>query len=155
VTHLHHVGLTVGDLEASIDFYCALLDAVVKERSTSSGPEIETLTGLPGASLLTADLELRDGAIVELIQYVSPPAAKLVQRRNQPGHTHVGFAVDDIDAIHARLAARDSSPPARPIVINEPGSAWHGARVMYVDDPDGRTVELVSVTPLAQPASTA
>lgn len=145
MTKLHHVGLAVSDLERSIEFYCAVLGCVVRERSQSDGPYIETLTGVAGAHILTADLELESGAILELIQYLTPKAETLVQHRQQPGHTHTGFLVDDVDAAYDRLAAQGSTPSSRPVVINEPGSAWDGVRALYACDPDGRTVECLEM----------
>ena len=61
MTGLHHVGLTVSDLDASIAFYSALLGCRVRERSQNSGDEIETVTGVAGASIVTADLEVPGG----------------------------------------------------------------------------------------------
>lgn len=145
MTKLHHVGLTVSDLEGSIEFYCAVLGCVVRERSQSDGPDIETLTGVADARILTADLELQNGAILELIQYLTPGAERLVQHRHQPGHTHIGFLVDDVDAAYDRLTAQGSTPSSRPVVINEPGSAWDGVRALYAYDPDGRTVECLEM----------
>lgn len=145
MTELHHVGLTVSDLEESIGFYCAVLGCVIRERSESSGSEIETLTGVAGARIRTADLDLGSGPILELIQYLAPTAGALTQQRHQPGHTHVGFRVDDVDAAYDRLTAHGSAPSSRPVAINEPGSAWDGIRALYACDPDGRTVECLEL----------
>jgi catechol 2,3-dioxygenase-like lactoylglutathione lyase family enzyme len=145
VTSLHHVGLTVSDLERSIEFYRAVLGCVIRERSESDAPEIEALTGVAGAHIVTADLELNGGAILELIQYLVPKAGTLTQQRHEPGHTHIGFAVEDVDAAYERLAMSGSPPTSRPIVIDEPGSAWHGIRAIYACDPDGRTVECLEI----------
>ncbi len=147
MTRLHHVGLAVSDLELSIEFYSAVLGCAVGERSQSDGPEIETLTGVAGARILTADLELEGGEILELIQYLAPKADRLIQHRHQPGHTHIGFLVDDVDAVYERLTAHGSTPSSRPVVISEPGSAWDGVRAIYACDPDGRTVECLELPP--------
>jgi catechol 2,3-dioxygenase-like lactoylglutathione lyase family enzyme len=142
---LHHVGLTVSDLDASIAFYQAALGCRVKERSQSAGAELEALTGVRGASVFTADLDVPGGGWLELIQYASPLGERLVQERFAPGHTHVAFAVADVDAAHARLVALGATPTSAPITIVEPGSVWDGARALYVCDPDGRTIECVEL----------
>src|SRR6185437_13768455 len=136
MTGVHHVGLTVADLETSIEFYCAIFGYAVRERSQSGGPELETLTGVPGAQMVTADLESAGGGVLELIQYLSPGSVPLIQHRHQPGHTHIGFQVDDVDAAYDRLLAWGSVPTSRPVTINEPGSAWDGVRALYACDPD-------------------
>lgn len=140
---LHHIGLTVADLERSIAFYEAVLGATIRERSENSGDEVAMVTGLAGARIIAADLELPGGGLLELVQYVAPPAERLEQQRHQPGHTHIGFLVDDADAAYDRLVARGAVPTSRPVRIAEPGSAWDGVRVLYVCDPDGRTIECV------------
>jgi catechol 2,3-dioxygenase-like lactoylglutathione lyase family enzyme len=145
MTTLHHVGLTVTDLEESIAFYCAILGCAIRERSEGSGVEVETLTGVSDAHMVTADLELRNGAILELIQYLTPPGVPLVQQRNQPGHTHIGFLVEAVDAVYERLIAHGAVPTSRPVTIVEPGSAWDGVRAIYACDPDGRTVEFLEM----------
>lgn len=147
MTALHHVGLTVADLDASIAFYQALLDCRVLERSHGSGPELETLIGISGAQVMTADLAIPGGGIIELVQYVAPAGRRLAQERNQAGHTHVAFVVDSVDAARARLVSLGLPPAAAPVTIAEPGSAWDGTRVMYAMDPDGRTIECLERPP--------
>jgi catechol 2,3-dioxygenase-like lactoylglutathione lyase family enzyme len=143
MSKLHHIGLTVSDLERSIAFYHAVLGATIRERSENSGDEVAEVTGLAGARIIAADLELPDGGWLELVQYVAPRAERLEQERHQPGHTHIGFLVDDADAAYERLVACGAAPTSRPVRIVEPGSTWDGVRVMYVCDPDGRTIECV------------
>lgn len=147
MTGLHHVGLTVSDLDASIAFYCALLDCRVLERSHGSGPELEMLTSVAGARVLTADLAIPGGGIIELVQYLAPAGHRLAQERYQPGHTHVAFVVDSVDAARERLTALGLRPAAPPVTIAEPGSAWDGTRCMYAMDPDGRTIECLEHPP--------
>jgi catechol 2,3-dioxygenase-like lactoylglutathione lyase family enzyme len=145
MSRLHHIGLTVADLERSIEFYEAVLGATVRERSENGGDEVAEVTGLVGARIIAADLDLPGGGWLELVQYVVPPGARLEQERHQPGHTHVGFLVDDADAAYDRLGAHGAVPTSRPVRITEPGSVWDGARVLYACDPDGRTIECVEM----------
>jgi glyoxylase I family protein len=147
MTGLHHVGLTVSDLDASVAFYQALLDCRLLERSHGSGPELETLTGIAGVQVQTADLAIPGGGIIELVQYLAPAGNQLAQERYQPGHTHVAFVVERIEAAHERLTALGFPPAAPPVTIAEPGSAWDGTRVMYALDPDGRTIECLEHPP--------
>jgi catechol 2,3-dioxygenase-like lactoylglutathione lyase family enzyme len=147
MTALHHVGFTVSELEASIAFYQALLGCRILERSSGSGPELETLTGIPGVRVITADLEVPGGGILELVQYLAPPSARLAQERHQAGHTHVAFVVESIDAALERLTVLGITSASSPVTIAEPGSAWDGTRVLYACDPDGRTIECLERPP--------
>ena len=138
-----HIGLTVGDLDRSIQFYCTVLDCVVRERAVIKGAEVETLTGIAGAVIHTADLSLSDGGMLELLQYCGPSRTVLAQRRFDAGHSHIAFTVNDVDAARMRALSAGALDCSPPVILNEPGSSWDQARVCYALDPDGRTIEFV------------
>jgi catechol 2,3-dioxygenase-like lactoylglutathione lyase family enzyme len=141
---IDHAGLTVGDLDRSIRFYSAVLGCIVQERGVIGGAEVETLTGVPGAVIHTADLKLPSGDMLELLQYVVPDRKVLVQRRFDAGHTHVAFTVGDVDATRIRALSAGALDCSLPVTLQEPGSSWDGVRVCYAVDPDGRTIEFVA-----------
>jgi catechol 2,3-dioxygenase-like lactoylglutathione lyase family enzyme len=140
---LDHVGLTVQDLDRSIEFYCRVLDCVVQERSVIGGSEVETLTGVPGAVIHTADLKLPSGGMLELLQYVVSVSTMLAQRRFDAGHSHIAFKVDDVEAARIRVLSAGAPECSVPVTLHEPGSSWDRVRVCYALDPDGRTIEFV------------
>jgi catechol 2,3-dioxygenase-like lactoylglutathione lyase family enzyme len=144
VSSLDHIGLSVGDLERSVQFYCTVLDCVVRERAVIRGAEVETLTGVAGAVIHTADLNLPRGGMLELLQYLGPDRTVLVQRRSDAGHSHIAFRVDDVDAARQRALSAGALDCSLPVTLNEPGSSWDQARVCYALDPDGRTIEFVA-----------
>ncbi len=143
MSSLDHVGLTVQDLDRSVQFYCTVLDCVVRERAVITGPEVESLTGVSGAVIHTADLTLSDGGMLELLQYVGPARMVLAQRRSEAGHSHIAFSVDDVDATRMRALNAGALDCSVAVKLNEPGSSWDQARVCYALDPDGRTIEFV------------
>jgi catechol 2,3-dioxygenase-like lactoylglutathione lyase family enzyme len=143
LSSLDHIGLTVADLERSIQFYCTVLECVVRERAVIKGAEVETLTGVPGAVIHTADLNLSCGGMLELLQYLGPDRTVLAQRRFDAGHSHIAFTVDDVDATRMRALSAGALDCSLPVTLNEPGSSWDRARVCYALDPDGRTIEFV------------
>jgi catechol 2,3-dioxygenase-like lactoylglutathione lyase family enzyme len=146
---LHHVGMTVRDLRASIEFYCTFVGCRVRSQSEAAGgEEVEILTGVPGAEVAFADLDVPGGGYLELIQYIAPRSAPLRQERPQPGHTHLAFSTEDVDAIYRRLLERGVAVTSPPVTLVDPGSEWDGARAFYATDPDGRTIEFVRHSPL-------
>jgi catechol 2,3-dioxygenase-like lactoylglutathione lyase family enzyme len=153
VSSLDHIGLTVGDLDRSIQFYCTVLDCVVRERAVIKGAEVETLTGIPGAVIHTADLNLSCGGMLELLQYSEASRTVLAQRRFDPGHSHIAFTVDDVDATRMRALGAGALDCSLPVTLNEPGSSWDQARVCYALDPDGRTIEFVERSTRRPPES--
>ena len=140
---LDHIGLTVGDLDRSIQFYSTVLDGIVRERAVIKGAEVETLTGVAGAVIHTADLSLSCGGMLELLQYLGPNPTVLAQRRFDAGHSHIAFTVNDVDATRMRALSAGALDCSLPVTLNEPGSSWDQVRVCYALDPDGRTIEFV------------
>jgi glyoxylase I family protein len=138
---LDHVSVTTGDIARSLAFYRDLLGLSVRSVGELSGDEVERITGVPGARLLSADLDLGRGQVLELLEYVgAPDGAALAMDR--PGSGHIGLAVDDVDAIHHQLVDAGWTVTSEPVELTEPGD-WFGARCMTVLDPDGVAVELV------------
>lgn len=143
---LHHVGLTVTDLEQSIHFYRDLLGLAVRERDELIGGQLETVTGVSGSHVRIADLEFGNGRTLELTQYLAPLSGEVHPRPSDAGHAHVGIEVDDLEAIYRRLVAAGITMRSEPITLVDAGPYWTGARVVHALDPDGITVELVQMT---------
>jgi lactoylglutathione lyase len=128
---LHHVGLSVPDLDRALAWYCEALGLHPGHRF-----EVPPI-GLRGA------FALGDGdSGVELLEQAGsrpgpdkkdPPSANAVH-----GHNHVCFHVSDLDAAYARLIACGAADVWGPRPAPEPGR-----RMAYVTDPDGNLIELV------------
>jgi catechol 2,3-dioxygenase-like lactoylglutathione lyase family enzyme len=142
VQGIDHAGITVASVEAALRFYRDLLGLRVIDEGQDEGPELDAIVGLSGVRMRYAELDLGGGQMLEVIQYLVPEGASLAQRPCDPGAAHLALRVDDVDALCERLAAAGVTIAGRPATITAPG-AWHGARCVYVDDPDGRTVELI------------
>jgi catechol 2,3-dioxygenase-like lactoylglutathione lyase family enzyme len=135
---LDHVGITCGDLEASLRFYRDLLGIPLRAR----GENESMAAGHNGAKYAYADLELADGRVLELLEPSEPGHEPLPPGTLAPGAAHTGLRVDDIEAMLARLAEAGIEPLDPPATLQEAG-AWHGCTIAYVRDPDGHAVELV------------
>jgi len=142
-TSLHHVGLTVSNLERAVEFYCEVLGCVPLERACNEGPEVEAVTGYAGARVNSADLRLPGGGVLELLEYTHPSGNRLVQESCDPGHSHFAFSVGNIDSTYERVLRMGGLPRSLPVRLTAPGSMWDGARIFYALDPDGRTLEFV------------
>ena len=136
---IHHVGLTVTDLNLAERFYKDGLGLSEVYRK-SWGPE----DGRMDAILETAGssgriLFLTDGRMgVELFEFTTPCRTfSEPQYATQLGWMHIALEVQDIDAACARLAASGMSfkhPPS----IGESGNA-----ATYGRDPFGNLIEIV------------
>jgi catechol 2,3-dioxygenase-like lactoylglutathione lyase family enzyme len=137
---VHHVGLTVGDLERSVAFYCEHFGLREIARNHLEGDRICEQTELPGTEI---DVSLLAGSntIVELLCYRSPAGRPYTLRACDPGAAHVCIVVDDLDATYAAMTARGVSFHARPTKLGDDDT-----KMVYVRDPDGVVVELVEPT---------
>lgn len=144
---IHHVGLSTGQLDRMIEFYCEVFGFEVVERSAwkKGSADIDELVGLRDSAARYAMLQ-GGSARVELHEYSSPAAKPGDPNRpvSDHGQTHFCFRVSNIDAEYERLreaGMRFHSPPYPPAEQTGPGRA----RVVYGRDPDGNVIELIQV----------
>jgi catechol 2,3-dioxygenase-like lactoylglutathione lyase family enzyme len=140
VRGIDHAGIAVASLEAALHFYGDLLGLRVTDQGDDGGAELDAITGLGGVRMRYAELDLGAGQLLEVIEVISPAGTR--RQPFDPGATHLALRVDDVDAVCARLVAAGVTVPGRATTITAAGP-WNGARCVYVEDPDGRTVELV------------
>jgi catechol 2,3-dioxygenase-like lactoylglutathione lyase family enzyme len=142
---LHHVGITVADLDEAIDFYHGVLglEFVNEPSPVFDSPRLGPAVGVPGAALRQVSLALGD-AILELLEYLepaSPVEAPLPQ--NALGAQHIAFLVEDIEATKATLETKGVEFYSDVNVVDE--GVLAGWRWVYFGDPDGNALELVEV----------
>jgi catechol 2,3-dioxygenase-like lactoylglutathione lyase family enzyme len=136
---LHHVGITVSDLDHSLRFYAELFGLTV-EYAFAVGDEVSAAARVPGVDARGAVLALPDGGRIELIEYRQPVGQPFGLANNDVGASHPCVLVDDLDAAHARLLELGADPFTPPLLIEE--GALTGYRWLYFADLDGLVVEL-------------
>lgn len=139
---VHHVGITVRDLRASLSFYAGSLDGEVLFRIEQSGPVLAAALGVHDAHLHLVFVRLGD-AFVELLQFQSPEGAAVTGEPYDPGCVHIAITVRDLEASCRRLR-RDGVRVSEPSWVQEGPTA--GAGFAYCRDPDGVVVELYQTT---------
>jgi catechol 2,3-dioxygenase-like lactoylglutathione lyase family enzyme len=142
---IHHTGITVRDLDRSIDFYHEILGLEFTTEPTPvvSGDELARGVGVPGASLRAACLRAGN-SIVELLQYITPESPlEKPPPNNAVGAAHVAFVVDDIEAKVRELHAKGVEFFS-PVQYDDEG-VLAGWRTVYFCDPDGIQLELVEI----------
>lgn len=133
---VHHVGLTVGDLDRSVAWYCTHFDLRELDRAHLDGDRISQQTDLPGTVI---DVALLAGSnlVLELLQYRSPGNTRTRQLPSDVGSAHVCIVVDDLAATYEAMRSRG-------VVFHAAPTQLVGATSMvYVRDPDGIMVELI------------
>jgi len=134
-----HLGMTVRDVERTLDFYCGVLGAELMWRPSTprEGPQIDTIFELEGTRVLIGGVDLH-GIVIEFFQFLAPPVDDATFRTTYAtgGWKHLCLIVDDIDAEVARLSAAG-------VGFRHPVQLLpNGSRMAYFDDPDGVMLEL-------------
>jgi methylmalonyl-CoA/ethylmalonyl-CoA epimerase len=116
LTEVDHVGIAVRDLEAAVEEYATAfgLEPVHRERIDDQG--VEEVLFLVGTSY------------IQLLGALGPdtPVGKFLERRGEGVH-HVGYRVDDVQAVLDRLAGQGV-----PLVDTTPRPGSRGTTVAFV-----------------------
>ena len=139
--HVHHVGISVEDMDRSLAFWRRFLDVEPISRRVADAPFLGDLVGHPGAVLEIAWLDLPAGLSLELVRFERPNDSPLPPGSAHPGAVHVCIGVSDLpDAMRRALEAGAILGSVGPVEI--PSGPNRGARHVYVRDPDGVSIEL-------------
>lgn len=150
---VHHVGITVSDLDRSVAFYHDLLGLrfVVPPTPWFEGDQLARGLGVkPPVALRVALFEVGEGATwFEILQYRTPPSmTRQALPQSDIGAAHVAFYVDDISVTYAELTSKGVPFNSEPNTVDDgPLAGWRWA---YFKDPDGHTMELVEVAYVRQ-----
>lgn len=137
---LHHVGITVGDLEASLQWYERTFGITREFVAQGSGPELSTAVGVPDADLSFAFLRF-GSSVVELLCYNNERDDTFNRSNADVGSTHVCIDVPDLQASYDDLRAKGIEFLAPPLLITE--GPLQGCSWVYFKDPNGVTLELM------------
>ena len=142
VQRLSHVGLTVRDLDVSLAFWRDHVRLRELGRGLVEWEHLDRIIGLDGTQIEWAELELPDGAVLELFAYWRPRAAPLPPGgMNRPGMAHICLEVDHIEQVVERLTEAGYRARSRELVTI-PRGAYKDFKCIYFLDPDGVTLEL-------------
>lgn len=141
---LHHVAITVSDLDEAVEWYTTVLGLKVSRMEAETDVDPDAI-GLPGENvrLRGAELAISDdtGPFLELHQYFSPTGTAN-RRVCDTGISHFAFYTDDIHAEYARLQSlgvRFNSEPQHIATGGLAGDWW-----VYFRDPWENQLQLVS-----------
>ena len=141
VQKFSHIGVCVTSIERSKAFYCQGLGfsegALVKVNN-----EHQALLGIPGDLTFHSRFLRLGDVVIELIEFFSPkPLESVIPRPiNQFGLTHLSFRVRDVEAVATAL----ESYGGKIIHSTKTHDAQFGGDILFVLDPDGTRVELMS-----------
>lgn len=139
IKNFDHVTVCVRDLDAAKAFF-GLLGFEVDKAVVIAGEPFASYMGVPAieADHVTMVLpEISPRLEVQILRYRQPEAQEdaTITRLDKLGFNHVCFAVDDAEAMVARLRAAG-------VEIRGELKAFHGRRLFFLTGPEGITVEL-------------
>lgn len=140
------VGMTVSDLDRSIEFYESVLTFDLLEVREAAGPDVERLFGVFGARIRMARLRLGSEEI-ELVEFLVPSGRPIPvdSRSNDRWFQHVAIIVNDMDRAYERLrnlGVQHASTGPQLLPDWNPNAG--GIEAFYFRDPDGHNLELLA-----------
>ncbi len=150
VTGVDAVGMTVSDMDRSVDFFSTVLSFEKLSDVELAGPDYEHLEGVFGLRMRVVRMRLGDESI-ELTQYLAPRGRPVPadSRSNDRWFQHVAIIVSatwtaPIGGCAQHKVEHASSGPQRLPDWN-PNAA--GIEAFYFKDPDGHPLEILQFPP--------
>jgi catechol 2,3-dioxygenase-like lactoylglutathione lyase family enzyme len=139
---VHHVGLTVSDLDDALGFWEAFIGAEARWRTVLDRPYLGRHVGYPGVSIDAAFVDLPGGVVLELLEYDVPEKEPNPESTANPGNVHLCLLVDDARAAWERALSLGARPvePDGPVEVD--AGPNRGARAAYLRIHDGITLEV-------------
>ena len=143
---VQHTGLTVSNLERSVDFYVRILGCKLIMSQEKTGGYLAAIVGYPNASLKMAHLSDPAGHhVIELFEYMVPEMVKTELEPRRIGNAHLCFLVSDLNAIYNAIKNEGITFISGPVDVDTGVNA--GGVGLYLRDPDGITMELFQPAP--------
>ncbi len=139
IQRMDNVGVVVDDLAAVTAFFVAL-GMELEGEATVGGPEVDVLVGLEGVRCDMAVVRTPDGhGRLELMKFHAPAAPAAADRDapvNAFGLRRIMFAVEDIEAVLARVRPHGTEPVGELVRYED------DYRLCYLRGPEGIIVAL-------------
>jgi len=139
------IGITVSDLDRSVEFFSRVLTFEKVSEIEVAGSEFEHLQGVFGARVRIARLKL-GGEFIELTEYLAPRGrpVPIDMRSNDRWFQHIAIIVSDMNQAYQRLRQHKvehaSSGPQR---LPDWNPNAGGIEAFYFRDPDGHHLEIL------------
>jgi catechol 2,3-dioxygenase-like lactoylglutathione lyase family enzyme len=145
VKSVEAVGMTVSDMDRSVDFFSKVLSFEKISDVEVAGGEYERLQGVFGARMRVVRLRLGD-ELIDLTEYLAPQGRPIPadSRSNDRWFQHIAIVVSDMDKAYQQLRVhRVKHASTGPQTIPATNQAAAGIRAFYFKDPDGHNLEII------------
>ena len=149
VAALDSVGLTVSDIDRSVDFFTKVLSFEKVSDVEVYGSGYERLQGLFGMRARIVRMRL-GGEFVELTEYLTPKGKPIPvdSRSNDRWFQHIAIIVSDMDNAYQRLRENNVERASTgPQTLPEWNKNAAGIKAFYFKDPDQHALEILWFPP--------
>jgi catechol 2,3-dioxygenase-like lactoylglutathione lyase family enzyme len=139
------VGMTVSDMDRSVDFFSKVLSFEKVADIEVHGSEYEKLQGVFGVRMRLVRMKLGE-EMIELTQYLAPEGRPIPAdwRSNDHWFQHIAIVVSDMDkAYHHLRQHKIRHASTGPQTIPATNKAAAGIRAFYFKDADGHNLEII------------
>jgi catechol 2,3-dioxygenase-like lactoylglutathione lyase family enzyme len=151
VQAVHHIGISVPDIDKARHFYIGLLGAVeeVPPMEWQGNPWIDEVVGLKDSAARQFMCRLGNTHL-EVFEYSKPRSAPQDPDKgvHNFGYTHIALQVDDVQAVYERVLAAGlqahTAPSLSGITVNSDGSK-QGFAATYCRDYFGNVFEIMEI----------
>ncbi len=149
VAAVDSIGMTVSDLDRSVEFYSKVLSFEKVSEIEVDGSDYEHLEGVFGLRMRSARMRLGD-EFIELTEFLAPKGrpAPVDTRANDRWFQHIAIITSDMERAYKRLRENKvehaSSGPQRLPDWNKNAG---GIQAFYFRDPDGHFLEVLAFPP--------
>jgi len=143
------VGMTVADMDRSIEFFNKVLSFKKISEVEVHGREYEKLQGVFGLRMRVVRMKL-GAETIELTQYLAPEGRPIPVDWRSHDHwfQHIAIVVSDMDKAYQQLRAHKVRHASTgPQTIPASNRAGGGIRAFYFKDPDGHNLEIIYFPP--------
>lgn len=142
IHRIDHIGIVVNDLSAAKTFFLDL-GLEVQGETEVKGEWVERVIGLKNVRAVIVMLGIPGGQVnLELSKFYTPSDDRDIQESfaNTPGIRHIAFAVEDIEAIVAKLKKKGMETFSE----IQTATAFENTRykLCYIHGPEGIILEL-------------
>lgn len=149
VKSVETVGMTVSDIERSVEFFSKVLGFEKISEVEVHGADYEKLQGVFGLRMRVVRMKL-GAETIDLTQYLAPEGRPIPPdwRSNDHWFQHIAIVVSDMDKAYEHLRRHkvrhaSTGPQTLPPTIK----AAAGIRAFYFKDPDVHNLEIISFPP--------
>lgn len=145
VSAVVRIGMTVEDMDRSVDFYTHVLSFQKTSDIEVAGEAYEKLSGIFGMRARIVNLRLGDETL-ELTEYLTPRGRRVPRdsRSNDRWFQHIAIVTMDMDKAYAHLRANKVRYASTgPQTLPQWNKNAAGIRAFYFRDPDDHVLEVI------------